>query len=191
MPLAFLKALKEKFPEVPDPETIVADEDLMKFMEPTKTGRKKMTPEERRGQYNEHKCDARIWKSAGQGMGYDNIQCNSKKIGDGCFCKKHQAFMDDGGWWLGKVTEPRPEEPIGPPTSEKPRLHVWNTDKDGNPVEKAKKAKKTSVKKTKKKSSKDPKDMDLDELKALLVSREEIEEVKEVLGETECGVRFE
>ena len=180
--MGFLKALKEKFPEVPDPETIAADEDLMKFLEPTKTGRKKMTPEERRGQYDEHKCDARIWKSAGKGMGYDNIQCNNKKIlVDGelkCFCKKHQAFVGDNGdfgWWLGKITEPRPEEPVGPPS--RPRLHVWNTDKDGNLVEKAKKTKKTPTKKKKEKKASE--EMTLDELRALLAQKQRIEDLKE------------
>ena len=85
--------------------------------------------------------------------------------------------MDDGGWWLGKVTEPRPEEPIGPPTSKDPRLHVWNTDKDGNPVEKAKKAKKTSTKK--KSTKKASEEMTLDELRALLAQKQQEEEKEE------------
>ena len=115
---------------------MVKDEDLKKFIDETKTGRKKKTPEERRGEYDETKCDARIWKNAGKGMGYDNIQCNSKKVGGGCFCKKHQTAHDNGGWWLGKIIEPRPEKPFGPPGSKNPRIHVWNTDAEGKPVEK-------------------------------------------------------
>ena len=184
VPLGFLTAMKEKYPELPAVEEMAGDEDLKKFIDETKTGRKKKTPEERRGEYDETKCDARIWKNAGQGMGYDNIQCNSKKIGGGCFCKKHQAAQDNGGWWLGKIMEPRPEEPFGPPGSKNPRLHVWNTDAEGNPVEKPSRKKKSpskAPKKTGKKnsSSKDPAEMSLDELKALLAAKQEEEEKKE------------
>jgi hypothetical protein len=183
VPLGFLKAMKEKYPDLPDVEEMAGDEDLMKFIDETKTGRKKKTPEERRGEYDEMKCDARIWKGAGQGMGYDNIQCGSKKVGGGCFCKKHQAAHDNGGWWLGKIMDPRPEEPVGPPGSKNPRLHVWNTDKEGNPVEKPSRKKNSTSKAPKKvgkkkSSSKDPNEMSLDELKALLAAKQE-EEVKD------------
>ena len=154
--LGFLKAMKEKYPYLPDVEEMAGDEYLMKFIDETKTGRKKKTPEERRGEYDEMKCDARIWKGVGQGMGYDNIQCGSKKVG-GCFCKKHQAAHDNGEWWLGKIMDPRPEEPVGPPGSKNPRLHVWNTDKEGKAVEKPSRKKKspsqTPNKAGKKKSS--------------------------------------
>ena len=181
IPMSFLEALKDKYPDLPTAEEMGADEDLTKFLEPVKSGRKKKTPEERRGQYNEEKCDARIWKNAGKGMGYDNIQCGSKKIG-GCFCKKHQASEDGGGWWLGKIREPRPVDPFGPPGSKNPRDHIWNTDAEGNEIVKEKKERK-SPKKSGKKSSgkKDPHDMDIEELKMLLASKEKepVEEVKE------------
>ena len=187
VPMGFLEKMKEKFPDLPSVEEMAADEDLMKFMEPTKTGRKKKTPEERRGQYDEHKCDARIWNSAA----YDNIQCSRKKIlVDGelkCFCKMHQTLVGDkgdGGWWLGKITEPRPEEPMGPP-GKNPHLHVWNTDKDGNLVEKAGKAKKAPAKKKKEKKASE--EMTLDELRALLAQKQRIEDLKEKEEEEEEG----
>ena len=183
IPLEFLTAMKEKYPDLPTVEEMAGDEDLKKFIDETKTGRKKKTPEERRGEYDETKCDARIWKNAGQGMGYDNIQCNSKKVGGGCFCKKHQTAHDNGGWWLGKIMEPRPEEPFGPPGSKNPRLHVWNTDAEGNPVEKPSRKKKSPSKAPKKagkkkSSAKDPNEMSLDELKALLASKQEEEKIE-------------
>lgn len=182
IPIGFLTVMKEKYPDLPTVDEMKEDEDLIKFIDETKTGRKKKTPEERRGEYDETKCGARIWKNAGQGMGYDDIQCNCKKIGDGFFCKKHQTAHDNGGWWLGKIIEPRPEGPIGPPGSKNPRLHIWNTDTEGKlvvkPSRKKKSPSKTPKKAGKKKSSsKDPNEMSLDELKALLASKQD--EVKE------------
>ena len=68
------------------------------------------------------KCQCRIWKN-----GLDNVQCSrNKKVGD--FCNHHiknGAF--DGTWWLGLITEARPEAPFGPPgvkTRPKTR-HLW------------------------------------------------------------------
>ena len=56
------------------------------------------------------KCLCRIWKG-----GLDNIQCSSKKV-NGDYCDRHFKFLErDGEWWLGLVTEPRPERPVGPP----------------------------------------------------------------------------
>ena len=98
---------------------------------PSSPPRKKRTAEERNVMaYDKMKCDARIWVA-----GYDNIQCNYSKNVGGCFCKRHHIASagdnGDGGWWLGKITEPRPEEPVGPPGSKNPSLHAWNTDKEG------------------------------------------------------------
>ena len=57
------------------------------------------------------KCLCRIWK----GGRWDSIQCSyNKKVGD--YCPHHSKFIErDGEWWLGLVTEPRPERPFGPP----------------------------------------------------------------------------
>ena len=126
------------------------------------------TIEERVGEYSEHKCQARLWKRLPGDMSYDNLQCSGKSHEGGCFCKRHQNQVDKNGgvWWLGKITETRPEEPHGPTGSKNPRVHKWNTDSEGNEVvhEKKKSPKKTSSKK--KKVS--PVDMDVAELEAKL-----------------------
>jgi hypothetical protein len=177
VPMAFLKALTSKYPDLPSAEDIAVDEDFADFLDPAKSGRKRLTPEERRGIIDESKCGARIWKNAGKGMGYDNVQCGCKKIGDH-FCKKHQKAEDEGGWWLGKITEPRPENPIGPPGSKNPREHIWNTDTEGNEIVKQKKERKSSPNKSKKKSDKSGAELGLEELKALLAAAEKEEEVE-------------
>ena len=70
-------------------------------------------------------CQCRIWKN-----GMDNIQCSrNKKEGD--FCGAHiKKGASTGEWWLGLITETRPEEPMGPPGSKKgPSRHYW-TDQE-------------------------------------------------------------
>ena len=129
-------------------EKIKGDEELSRFFKkstPKKGGKAKKVSSsdtERNGEdYDCHRCCARIWKADG-GLGYDNIQCNSKNmvtgekveeilVGmggdpdeieaylekyDGCFCKKHLSmdFFMPKGYWLGKVNEPRPEKPMLP-----------------------------------------------------------------------------
>jgi len=67
---------------------------------------------------DETKCLCRIWKN-----GLDNVQCSrNKKEGD--FCKAH-FNKGAGEWWLGLVTEARPEEPVGPYGSTKASRHYW------------------------------------------------------------------
>ena len=93
---------------------------------------------------NKDNCQCRLWKNSG----YDNIQCSRKKKDGTDFCggKKHNT-----DWWLGLITEPRPEEPIG---GKKMTRHYWsdqlkskkskknNKDpSDTNSVEKVKKSK--------------------------------------------------
>ena len=89
-----------------------------------------MKKDERRGGYDEQKCDARIWFD-----GWDDVQCSFNKKG-GCFCKRHQNLSDKNGgvWWLGKINKPRPENPHGPPHLPEMRngrrthvrIHKWN-----------------------------------------------------------------
>ena len=67
----------------------------------------------------EGKCQCRVWKS-----GLDNIQCSGKKMDGTDYCSRHIVFGVN--YWLGKVTEPRPEEPFGPNNSKKPSRHHWN-----------------------------------------------------------------
>ena len=90
-----------------------------------------MTIEERRGIYEPRNCDVRIWKEKeGTRLGYDNIQCSSKKTDGACFCKRHKNLIDKHGpWWLGLITEPRPEKPIHHlDPEEKKRKHNWLND---------------------------------------------------------------
>mgnify|MGYP004262238199 CR=1 FL=1 len=77
------------------------------------------------------KCKCRIWKN-----GLDNIQCSRKKKDGTDFCggKKHNE-----GWWLGFITEPRPEAPFGPPgvkTRPKTR-HLWYDQVNTKPKRKS------------------------------------------------------
>jgi len=115
-------------------DKVLADEDFQK----KRKDRKKKTSEERRGQYDADKCQARIWKE-----GHDNIQCSLSKLEDGCLCKKHQTCSDkDQGWWLGMIKEPRPEKPVWRQSpGDKGVEHFWNIDGEGNEV--MKKEKKT------------------------------------------------
>jgi hypothetical protein len=170
--------------------------------EPTKKGGKvKVSLEDRMGKYEEHLCGARIWKEKPRsgGLGYDNLQCSSKKAdGCGCLCKKHFKMKEDGKLWTGLITEPRPENPEKPDGTKM----FWCTDSDGNEVVKEKKKKKSSQKKSekpvKKKTEKVVKEDDWSEedLLALLAKKkneaaekeEEKEEGKEEEKEEGSGV---
>ena len=82
-------------------EEILAREELVDFFKTQKTTRKKvsLTDEERLGQYDGNLCDARLWKEKPKsgGLGYDNIQCSSKKVdGCECLCKKHLSCRARG-----------------------------------------------------------------------------------------------
>jgi len=166
-------------------EEILAREELVDFFKTQKTTRKKVsiTDEERLGQYDGGLCDARLWKEKPKsgGLGYDNIQCSSKKVdGCDCLCKKHFKLQGEGKFWTGLITEPRSEEPTKPDGT----LMFWSTDKDGNDVVKEKKARKSSEPKKKKEpkkkepKKKEPKDYSRDELMALLAKAEKKEEKK-------------
>lgn len=74
---------------------------------------------------DEKRCYARLW---GNGS-FGNDRC-TRNIKEGCMCKKHiEASKRMGGkWWLGLITEPRPEEPEHPISGK----HKWSKDKDGN-----------------------------------------------------------
>lgn len=103
-------------------------------------------------EYDPCKCSARLWKPvddecnpcSGKYGGLDNVQCRSAMLDGSEFCKKHTAQAEAmGGWWLGKVNEPRPESPMLPKGSLKKgynledlQPHFWKYDSDGNLVEK-------------------------------------------------------
>ena len=182
----FLKDLVQR--EYVDPDLlkkIKEDEELSHYFQvvsKTKKARKKTSSDTERNneKYDEHRCSARIWRHEG-GLGFDNIQCNSKNMVSsedvckiikeydmdeekasslqdyvsnygGCFCKKHLSmdFFMPKGYWLGKVNEPRPEEPMLPLGSVKKgytdeyKPHKWLYDSEGNKVEKKRKSPKSS-----------------------------------------------
>jgi hypothetical protein len=87
------------------------------------------------------KCQCRIWKN-----GMDNIQCSGKKK-EGDFCGRHYEAATSGEWWMGLITETRPEEPMGPPNAKNgPSRHYWTGQEK---PEKKKKNTKSSPKKKK------------------------------------------
>ena len=108
-----------------DIQTILEDEGFKK-LNPTKKGRKKKTTEERVGVIDPKRCDARVWKE-----GYDNIQCDNKKLEGGCLCAGHLDMLKKNRLWLGMINEPRPENPV----SNNGVQHHWLFDKDGNKIE--------------------------------------------------------
>jgi len=88
---------------------------------------------------NKDKCKCRIWKG-----GLDNIQCSGKIKNDKGYCGR-KTHNDD--WWLGFITEPRPEEPFGGTNNTR---HYWHNqeipkkskntpEKEGKPKKKVKK----------------------------------------------------
>lgn len=146
----FLEAVAEKFSGMDfTVDDLLRDSTLMPLLsakkKPKKSTKKvavkKETP---KGVYDCCKCDARVWTN---GLGG---QCTRKKVEGELVCTMHGSKMDEAGgeWWLGMVTEPRPEEPIHP--NGKP--HQWKNDKDfeeSPEPEKVKVEKKKSPKKKK------------------------------------------
>ena len=115
------------------------------------TSLKKKSLEERSNEeINHNKCLCRLWKN-----GLDNIQCSGNKLDGGDFCKRHSEFGSD--WWCGLITEPRPEEAVGPSTKpkEKQSRHYWHDQE--KPAKKKKSVKKEDkpVKKDKKSDEED------------------------------------
>ena len=169
---------------------ILGRDEIAEFFQAQKTSRKKksLTTEERLGQYNEDLCDARVWKekSRSGGLGYDNIQCSSKKV-NGCLCKKHFKMQEEGALWTGLITESRPENPIHPTAGpdRTPMSKMWSTDKDGNEVVKEKKTRKSAEpkkkKEPKKKEEKEEGEMTLsiEELMKLIDEKKEEEKKEE------------
>ena len=200
---AFLTFLTTRY-EITDPTTeasaisvddILTDEETTNFikelgnsLKPEKKSKKKvsLTDDDRLGQYDGIRCDARIWKEKPKsgGLGYDNIQCSSKKAdGCECLCKKHFKMQTEGNLWTGLITEPRSEEPTKPDGT---RM-FWSTDVDGNEIVKEKKVRKKSsepkkkiARKPKKKS---PEEMNFEELtkymEELVIEKEKKEKVVE------------
>jgi|TARA_Y100000389_G_scaffold202369_1_gene247429 hypothetical protein len=68
-----------------------------------KKEKNKQSSAERQGKYDTDKCQARIWAE-----GYDQVQCSFLPQNGTCFCKRHK----EDNWWLGKITEEKPEKPV-------------------------------------------------------------------------------
>ena len=134
-------------------EDLQKDEDLQLLMTPPKaskakksSGRGAKTSEERaREGYDPDRCDARVWLNGFGG------QCTHKKDGDDGMCSHHlpsgkwgSGLCDeDGNWWLGLVTGSRPENPVRPGGSGKPK--AWKMTEEGEVIEKPVKEKKPKM----------------------------------------------
>lgn len=134
---------------------------------------KKPSSVERQGKYDEGKCQARIWAE-----GYDQVQCSFLPQIGTCFCKRHS----DSDWWLGKITDPKPEKPILYSRVHPNGLeHQWRNDEniieetisnvgiEGKPKRRGRP--KGSKNKKKKDEGKKP-DMSIAEIQALIAQKE-------------------
>lgn len=139
-----------------------------------KQGRKKKTSEERRGVYDELKCNARVWCE-----GYDDVQCSFKKIDGKCFCTKHQKCIDrEGTWWLGIIKEKRPENPEWNGIK-----HSWKLDENGNEYDKERIVEKPEEKKRKRGRPKGSKNKKKSIKKETMSKELTIEEIEKLLKE--------
>lgn len=171
-------------------EDLHADEELeqlitppkkIKATQPKKPRKVAKSSEERTTEeYDADRCDCRVWLNGFGG------QCASKKM-DGCtVCKTHQKKIDEdsGGWWLGMVTEPRPENPVRPGGSGKAK--VWKTSESGEILEKPVKPKKPKMSQEEKEALKEQKKAEREALKAeKKAEREALKEQKKKEKEEE------
>ena len=136
VPQEFLSLLAERYSgQEFDVDELMEDPDLLKYLKTKgrrKTARKTPPAEERRGEYDAEKCDARIWLAV-RGMkttGYSDIQCSSKKA-DGCFCKKHAKQWEEDTLWCGKITEDPPEDPVFTARNGDQKDMIWFAEDEG------------------------------------------------------------
>lgn len=67
---------------------------------------KKQSTKYKPRQITESSCKARIWNG-----GYP-CQCSHRQQDETDYCKKHKPSFLGDGWWLGRIDEPRPENPV-------------------------------------------------------------------------------
>ena len=99
------------------------------------TDKQKTLLERARAPVDYSKCLARAWNGIDWEKGI-GVQCSRNTGANGCLCSQHQRVVDkDGSWFLGMVTEPRPEHPFKPDGKGGPHFgnghHVWKTSPDG------------------------------------------------------------
>lgn len=173
-------------------EELQTDEDLMNLFKTKKTAVKKRSTrgakssEERvKEDYDPERCDCRVFLNGFGG------QCTHKKV-DGCVMCKHHGeggkwsnLVDENGmWWLGMVTGPRPENPVRPGGSGKPK--VWRTSETGEILEKPVKPKKPKMSSEEKEALKAEKKAEREALKAeKKAEREALKEQKKKEKEEE------
>jgi hypothetical protein len=124
-------------------EDVYSDTDLMKFLGegkkkrgPKKSPLSSKTPKERAMEPpNEDNCQARTWHN-----GY-GPQCIRPKVGGGCLCSLHKGKLVDGKWWLGMITEPRPDT-VKQPIRRRGQSYSWRITSDGEEIVKGQKGKK-------------------------------------------------
>lgn len=141
---------------------IFENENLQKYFKKEKN--KKKSSCDRAGEYYPDKCQARIWRE-----GYENIQCEHDKI-DGCFCTRHSnKVKEHGKWWLGLITESKPENPIhynGTKHSWRSEIKVEQVEKSQSSDEEKIKRKRGRPKGSKNKNKKIEKNTSSEELSA-------------------------
>lgn len=158
-------------------EKILNCEKLISYFEKKQSNKK--SSEERAGEYDPNKCQVRIWKE-----GYDNIQCDRPIVeGSQCYCTRHMNKVNEhGSWWLGHITDPRPENPIHYNGTK----HSWKKDNvekteetstsettEEKPKKKRGRPKGSKNKKTKEKTKKkDSSELTTEELMALITQKE-------------------
>ena len=124
---------------------------------------------------DENRCQARVWAKGFGG------QCSKAFVDGNCFCKSHATDIEENGsWWLCKITEPRPENPVLPKHPE--RVHKWRITESGDDIPKEKKVSVKKEQKEKKPSVKELREkcadlgLDVKGKKAELIERIEAHE---------------
>ena len=165
-------------------EKILGCEKLTSYFEKKQSNKK--SSEERAGEYDSNKCQVRIWKE-----GYDNIQCDKHIVeGSSCYCTRHMNKVNEhGSWWLGLITEKRPDFPIHYNGTK----HSWNkgniekTTETSETIEEKPKKKRGRPKGSKNKKNndkskkKDSSELTTDELMALITQKENSQKKNDII----------
>ena len=168
VPMEFLKLLSEKYSGKEfTGDSLSEDQDLVDFFKETKKKKQKMdtspqgSTQRALQQVNTCKCLARVWAN-----GYGG-QCTRNPKDDNHLCTMHQKYLEkQGKWWLGMITEKRPEAPIHPNGNR----HEWKITQDGVEIVKQKSPKKGCCK------NKTTTNLSVEEIKSMLDAAKKKEE---------------